>query len=125
MTDKKQEQQNKNTKDVFDRIFGSPNQSKDKPNEAENVSLIIKEWLSPKHIKQKTRLSKNQVLSVAILQSIADKYNIKTLKDFLNEFRTSKLSEDGKSSEELEAILKARIPEMEDNNLERLSKFLE
>ena len=93
--------------------------------EAENVSLIIKEWLNPVHIRRKTRLTKNQVLAVAILQSLSDTYNIQTLKRFLNEFRTTKLSEDGKSSTELENILKSRMPEGETTQLERLAKFLE
>jgi len=70
-------------------------------------------------------LTKKQVVSISILQSLCDTYNIQTLNRFLNEFRTNKLSEDGKSSKELEAILKARIQDVEDTNLGRLSKFLE
>lgn len=124
MSEKKKKTEN--TPDILEKIFSGGTTSADaKMSEAENVSLIIKEWLSPTHIKQKTRLSKNQVLSMAILQSIADKYKITTLMRFLDEFRTSKLSEDGKSSEELENILKARMPEIQENSLERLSKFLE
>lgn len=111
---------------VLDRIFGTPQETlRAETSEAENVSMIIKEWLDPKHIRRKTRLTKKQVVAIAILQSLADTYDIKTLKRFLDEFRTGKLSEDGKSSSELENILKARMPEMEQSNLEKLSKFLE
>jgi hypothetical protein len=106
----------------IDRIFGSPNNLQQK--DQEDVAMIIKEWLSPKHIKEKTRLNKRQVIALTILQSLADTYNIKTLKRFLMEFRRNKLSEDGKSSSELENILKSRMPS-EDSNLEKLSKFLE
>jgi hypothetical protein len=73
----------------------------------------------------KTRLTKKQVISIAILQSLADTYHIITLTRFLDEFRTGKLSEDSKSSIELENILKARMPEIEATNLSKLSKFLE
>jgi hypothetical protein len=111
---------------VLDRIFGTPMDTlKAETSEAENVSMIIKEWLDPKHIRRKTRLTKKQVVAIAILQSLADTYDIKTLKRFLDEFRTGKLSEDGKSSSELENILKARMPEIETSNLEKLSRFLE
>lgn len=93
--------------------------------EAENIRLIIQEWLAPKHIRYKTRLTKKQVVAITILQGLADSYNIKTLKKFLDEFRTNKLSEEGKSSQELENILKARIPDIEATSLQKLSKFLE
>lgn len=111
---------------IIDRIFGTPQETmKAEMGEAENIRLIIAEWLDKKHIRMKTRYSKRQVIAITILQSLADTYNIKTLRRFLDEFRTSKLSEDGKSSEELENILKARIPEMESTNIEKLAKFLE
>lgn len=106
-------------------IFGSPSDTNRGNAEAENVSMIIKEWLDPKHIRRKTRLSKKQVIAIAVLQSLADTYDIKTLKRFLDEFRTDKLSEDGKSSQELEAILKARMPDLEASGIEKLSRFLE
>ena len=111
---------------VLEKIFGTPQETiKAETSEAENVRLIISEWLDPKHIRRKTRLTKKQVIAIPILQSLADTYKILTLKRFLDEFRTGKLSEDGKSSAELENILKARMPEIEQNNLSKLSKFLE
>jgi hypothetical protein len=111
---------------VLEKVFGKPNeQQTNKGSEAENVALIIKEWLDPKHVRAKTRLSKQQVVAVAILQSLADTYNIRTLKRFLTEFKTAKLSEDGQSSSELENILKARLPEESDVELQKLAKFLE
>ena len=110
---------------VMERIFGSPEETTHVNTEAENVSMIITEWLDPKHIRSKTRLNKQQVIAISILQSLADTYNIKTLKRFLNEFRTGKLSEDGQSSIELENILKARMPNIEESNVDKLAKFLE
>lgn len=111
--------------DILSQIFGKPEELDKGKSEAENVSLIIKEWLSPKHIREKTRLGKHQVLSVAILQSLASTYKIKTLDRFLTEYRTCKLSEDGQSSKELENILKSRLPELDDGHMRRISKFLE
>jgi len=111
---------------LLDRIFGTPQETmRAEMTESENVAMIIKEWLDPKHIKRKTRLTKKQVIAISILQGLADTFNIKTLKKFLDEFRTNKLSEDGQSSSELENILKARLPDIEQTNLEKLSKFLE
>jgi len=110
---------------VMSRIFGNPEETQKQNTEAENVSMIITEWLDKKHIRSKTRLNKQQVIAMAILQSLADTYNIRTLKRFLDEFRTNKLSEDGKSSSELENILKARMPNIEESNVDKLAKFLE
>jgi len=109
---------------ILNSIFGKGEETQP-PSEAENIKEIITEWLEPKHIKRKTRLTKKQVVAISILQSLSDTYNIKTLDRFLIEFRTNKLSEDGKSSKELEAILKARIQDIEETNIGRLSKFLE
>ncbi len=108
--------------DLISKIFNTNDQKN--VSENENVSLIIKEWLDPKHVKAKTRYTKKQVIAVSILQSLADTYNIKTLKRFLQEFKTAKLSEDGQSSSELENILKNRMPD-EDVELKKISKFLE
>jgi hypothetical protein len=108
--------------DVISKVFGDTSQKMQSENE--NVSMIIKEWLDPKHIRAKTRYTKKQVVAVSILQSLADTYNIKTLKRFLSTFITAKLSEDGKSSSELENILKARLPD-DDVELKKLSRFLE
>lgn len=116
----------KDRSDAFvEKIFSVNKDKDDKISEAENVSLIIKEWLNPKHIKRKTRYTKRQVRAVTVLQSLADTYKIKTLDRYLTVFRTTKLSEDGKSSEELEAILKSRMPEIQENALEKMAKFLE
>lgn len=114
----------KKTVNVLEAIF-SGNKDDHVKSDAENVELIIKEWLDPKHIKRKTRYTKRQVMAVTVLQSLADTYNIKTLKRYLVEFRTNKLSEDGKSSQELESILKSRIINDEEGGFEKISKFLE
>lgn len=110
---------------LLNRVFASPVDSQHVSSESEDVAMIIREWLAPKHVKAKTRYTKKQVIAVSILQSLADTYNIKTLKRFLIEFKTAKLSEDGQSSSELEGILKARIQETDDVELKKLSKFLE
>lgn len=120
--DKQDERQNES---LLNRVFAPPSESPHTSTESEDVAMIIREWLAPKHVKAKTRYTKKQVIAVSILQSLADTYNIKTLKRFLIEFKTAKLSEDGQSSSELEGILKARIQETDDVELKKLSKFLE
>jgi len=126
MTKKKQSNDSDEPKEnIMSKIFGNTEETTHVNSEAENVSMIITEWLDKKHIKSKTRLNKQQVIALSILQSLADTYNIRTLKRFLDEFRTNKLSEDGKSSSELENILKARMPNIEESNVDKLAKFLE
>ncbi len=117
MTDEEQES-------VIDRIFNPQTKQADVV-ETEDVAKIIKEWLDPKHIGYKTRYTPQQVIAVTILQSLADTYNIKTLKRFLNEFKKGKLSEGGKSSSELENILKSRVIGEDEGHLKSLAKFLE
>lgn len=116
---------NKKKINLIDSIFKPQQATETSLTEAENVSLIIKEWLSKAHLRMKTRYTKRQVMAVSRLQSLADTYKIKTLQRFLTEFRTNKLSEDGKSSQELENILKSRMPQIEETQLEKLGKFLE
>jgi len=109
---------------VIDRIF-APSRAEQDVTEKEDVSKIIKEWLDPKHIDAKTRFTPKQVIAVTILGSLAETYKIKTLKRFLRAFKTAKLSEGGKSSEELENILKNRLMQEDDAHLKSLSKFLD
>lgn len=119
------------TREVFEEKtsvskLSLPVASKSEGHTAEDIRLIIKEWLEQTHIKMKTRLNKRQVRAVTTFQGLANKYKIKTIDDYLIEFRINKLSEDGMSSKELVEILKARIPELqEDNALSKLNRFLE
>ena len=107
----------------LDKLF---NPSKDENSDAENISLIVKEWLNPEHTRFKTRYSKSQIVAISIFQSLADTYKIKTLERFLYEYRTAKLSEDSKSSEELTDILVARMSAKDDmSGLEKLGRYLE
>jgi len=76
---------------------------------AEDIRLIIAEWLKPEHTHFKTRYTKRQVRAMTKLQPLADKYDIKCLKKLLNEFRIAKLSEEGQSSKELVDILRERL----------------
>ena len=121
----KPDPQTKKNINIIDKIFSTPHDDKPVATDAENARLIIKEWLDPKHITRKTRYTKKQVIGVSILQSLADTYKIETLQRFLRQFRTNKLSEEGKSSQELENILKSRTPEAEETQLQKFAKYLE
>lgn len=112
------------TGSIIDEVFnGAPSQ--DEGND--NVSKIITEWLSPDHIDKKTRFTPDQVIAVSILDSLAETYDIATLKRFLKAYKTAKLSEGGKSSEELENILRSYrgVGEEENGRFHRLTRFLE
>lgn len=123
---KKEEKKREEKPKISVSQISMPHRAESDTKIAEDIRLIIKEWLDPKHINRKTRLNKRQVRAITILQGLADKFDIKTLKDFLTEFRTNKLSEDGQSSKELENILKSRMPELQnEGSLEKISKYLE
>lgn len=93
---------------------------------AEDIRLIIKEWLDPKHIPFKTRYNKRQTRAITVLGGLAEQYDIQTLKKFIAKFQTALLSLDGKSSKELENILSKRMPELQnEGNLSKISRFLE
>ena len=76
---------------------------------AEDIRLIIAEWLKEGHTKFKTRYTKRQVRAITKLQPLADKYEIECIQNVLHEFRIAKLSEEGQSSSELVDILKERL----------------
>ena len=112
----------------LDNFFIQPKKEDDKESKrVEDISKIIKEWLSRKHINSKTRLTKNQVIAISILKTLADKYNIKPLQNLLKNYQTYKLSEDGESSKELVEILKERTPnkDEDDNIINSVGRFLD
>lgn len=79
---------------------------------AEDIRLIIAEWLKEDHVRFKTRYTKRQVRAMTKLQPMADRYNIECLNNVLNEFRIAKLSQEGQSSKELVDILRERLTGM-------------
>lgn len=112
----------------LDGLFIQPKKENNEENKkAEDISKIISEWLSKKHINAKTRLSKNQVIAISILKTLADKYHIKPLQELLKNYQTFKLSEEGESSKELVEILKERLPDKEDEDsvITQVGRFLE
>jgi hypothetical protein len=109
---------------ILDRVFNTV-QDKETSTQGEEASRLIHEWLDPKHVESKTRYTPQQVIGVAILSSLAETYNIKTLKRFLKKYQIGKLSEGGQSSSELENILKNRDIIQDDSHLKSLAKFLE
>lgn len=115
----------------IDKLFlKTKNKDSDNDSESkkiEDIRKIIEEWLSQKHIDSKTRLTKNQVIAISILKTLADRYHIRPLQLLLKNYQTFKLSEDGESSKELVEILKERMPEKEqdDNIITTVGRFLE
>ncbi|MBY9021867.1 MAG: hypothetical protein KGD67_12490 [Candidatus Lokiarchaeota archaeon] len=76
---------------------------------AEDIRLIITEWLKELHVRFKTRYTKRQVRGVTKIEPVAIKYNVKCILNMLLVFRIAKLSEEGQSSKELVDILKERL----------------
>ena len=76
---------------------------------AEDIRLIITEWLKELHVRFKTRYTKRQVRGVTKIEPVGLKYNVKCILNMLLVFRIAKLSEEGQSSKELVDILKERL----------------
>lgn len=82
---------------------------------SQNFKETIKAWLDRKYVHFKTRLNANQVIALSILKSLSKKWKVKSINELVEWFVTYKLSEGGKSSEELVDILKNR-PDLQDND---------
>lgn len=91
----------------------------------EDFSKIIDKWLSKKYVHLKTELNQNQIYAVTILISLAKQYNIKPLKQLINNFLTYMLSKGRKSASELVDILKGELSDGDETALKNISKFLD
>ncbi|PNX49482.1 MAG: hypothetical protein BV457_01605 [Thermoplasmata archaeon M9B1D] len=96
-------------------------------NIAEDIRLIIAEWLADKHIRYKTEYKTSGVAhAVSLFQTIAERHNIKCMTDYLKNYRIDNLSVDRQSSKELVEILKERVADInKEEGLDKISKFLE
>ena len=74
-------------------ILKSPKNTEDENKKVEDIRKIIEEWLHNKHINAKTRLTKNQVIAISILKTLADRYHIRPLQLLLKNYQTFKLSD--------------------------------
>lgn len=96
-------------------------------NIAEDIRLIIAEWLKDEHIRYKTEYKTSGVAhAVSLFQTIAEKHNITCMKNYLKNYRIDNLSVDRQSSKELVEILKERVADInKEEGLDKISKFLE
>jgi len=96
-------------------------------NIAEDIRLIIFEWLKEQHIRYKTEYATSGVAhSVSLFQTIADRHKIKCMQQYLTNYRIDNLSVGRQSSKELVEILSKRIAEEgKTEGLDKISKFLE
>lgn len=93
---------------------------------AEDIRLIIAEWLNPSHVPFKTRYNRRQVRSISVLGGLGEQWTINTLTKFIFKFQVALLSLEGKTSKELENILSKRMPELQnEGSIEKISKFLD
>lgn len=107
---------------VEDAFYGDEDKEK---SEAENISEIIRAWLDKAYVHLKTRLNGNQIISLTILGSIADKYNVSCINNLITKYVSYKLSEGGQSSKELVDILKHRDNDAVDDDLSvAMNKFM-
>jgi len=100
-------------------IFGD-----EKKNNSEELANIIRAWLDDKYIHAKTRLNEKQIIALTILKTLSEKYNVRCIKELIDNFVRYKLSEGGKSSEELVEILKSKISSDDDDLVKTIEPFL-
>ena len=125
--DEKRKQENNQDKHEIedfdtDDVFTNKQDENEAKMEGENLSEIIKAWLDDKYVHAKTRLNSNQIVALKILKTLAEKYNVKCISELITNFVRYKLSEGGKSSQELVDILKSRTEVETDNSIEEAIK---
>lgn len=94
-------------------------------NKVEDIGKVIGEWLKKSYVRFKTRLEKRQVIPLTIIEQIAREFKIKCVNDWIDTFKINKLSEDGKTSDELVKILSSRgIMEDDSDIIKTIGKYL-
>lgn len=114
----KKKENDEPNEDLIKQTFMDVNED-DEPSEGENLTEILKAWLDDAYIHAKTRLNQNQIIALTILKTLAEKYNVKCIKELIDNFVRYKLSEGGQSSKELVEILKSRTTIEDDDSLSK------
>lgn len=110
-------------KSILDDTF--TDMDEETQSEGENLTEILKAWLDDAYIHAKTRLNQNQIIALTILKTLSEKYNVKCIKELIDNFVRYKLSEGGQSSKELVEILKSRTDvEMDDSLAKAVEPFM-
>ncbi len=110
-------------KSILDDTF--TDMDEETQSEGENLTEILKAWLDDAYIHAKTRLNQNQIIALTILKTLSEKYNVKCIKELIDNFVRYKLSEGGQSSKELVEILKSRTDvEIDDSLAKAVEPFM-
>lgn len=109
-------------KNVLEKIFFE-NNNQDTSNTYDRDKLT-REWLAQKYIKTKTEYNQSQIYAITTLETLANQFFIKPLKQLINNFRMNQLSKNRGTAKELVNIFKNNEPSG-DENIRKWSKFLD
>ena len=122
MVDKEKGKKFFNEKDVIQKIFfESKNQGEENTYDRDKLT---REWLAKKYIKTKTEYNQSQIYAITTLETLANQFFIKPLKELINNFRMNQLSKNRGTAKELVNIFKNNEPS-DDGNMKRYMKFLD
>lgn len=109
-------------KNILEKIFFE-NKNEDTSNTYDRDKLT-REWLAQKYIKTKTEYNQSQIYAITTLETLANQFFIKPLKQLINNFRMNQLSKNRGTAKELVNIFKNNEPS-DDSNMKRYMKFLD
>ena len=111
----------KEEKNILEKIFFESNNQESPSYDRDKLT---KEWLAQKYIKTKTEYNQSQIYAITTLETLANQFFIKPLKELINNFRMNQLSKNRGTAKELVNIFKNNEPS-DDSNMRRWSKFLD
>ena len=126
----KKKDKKKDVPDTYTSIskITAPKQVDNKSFNAEDIDKIVEVWLKEIFVRFKTFYSSvTQVKAVTRTQTMADRYDVICIKNYLHELRITLLSLKGMTEKDLVDILRERINTMfEEKTTDKgLGKFLE
>lgn len=111
----------KEEKNILEKIFF---ENKNEESQSYDRDKLTREWLAQKYIKTKTEYNQSQIYAITTLETLANQFFIKPLKELINNFRMNQLSKNRGTAKELVNIFKNN-EQSDDTNIRRWSKFLE
>jgi len=111
----------KEEKNILEKIFFESNNQESPSYDRDKLT---KEWLAQKYIKTKTEYNQSQIYAITTLETLANQFFIKPLKELINNLRMNQLNKNRSTAKELVNIFKNNEPS-NDENIRKWSKFLD
>lgn len=95
--------------------------------EKTELDKVFKQIFDPANLSHLTELTRNEITAYSVLQTLADKYGLSVLREFIQESLTKRISRGRKGRTETVKIVNSRLSQSQENQNElkggRLSKW--